>query len=390
MNTLFPSELLEKSAKERIDYFKQITIWHPNLKKVFDEVNWALKDGLPGSLVFIFGPTGVGKTTLLNLVEKKVLEDYQSIMINNPGILPIVSILAENPHIGNFDWKNYFKKLLRTMLEPLIDCKDDPHRWKQIKDEYEKLAANFYRATGGKYRTAFTNTIKNRETKIKLVDDAQHFGVVASGRKRSDQSNTIKSVAVASGLLIAMFGTYEMLPLRNQNGQVSRRGSDIHFRRYVAKDKRDRKCFITALGTLQRHLPVEIMPDCESHWDFFYERSLGCIGILKDWFTKTLSYSLRNKKEINIKSFEHTALSVVQCSNILSEIIQGEADLVESAEKRFLLRAKLSLDEISKSENKGKENSNSDGKKKNNRKPGERNPKRDKVGIANDQNNISL
>lgn len=391
MNYLFPSELLEESVDERISYFRnEVRISHENLTKVLNEVIWAIKDGLPESLVYLYGPTGVGKTTLLNIAHKKILEEYEAVIIANPGILPVVRILADSPHTGNFDWKSYFRELLQAMSEPLIDYKDDPYRWKVVKDEYDKLKATAYRATGGKYRTAFINAVKYRETKIKLVDDAQHFGSVASGRKVLDQSNTIKSVAEKTQLIIAMFGTYEMLPLRNLNGQLSRRSIDIHFQRYNAENAEDIKYFKQALGTLQRYLPIEKMPDCESNWDFFLERSLGCIGILKDWLTKALAFSLRNnKKTISPECFERTALSVHQCKEILSEITHGETDLIETSEQRFLLRVSLALEKGNQSVNNNQENTNPKSKKKGNRKPGVQNPRRNKIGIENGGINAS-
>lgn len=391
MNYLFPSELLEKSVNERIAYFRnEVRISHAKLTQALNEVTWAVKDGLAESLIYLYGPTGVGKTTLLNIVHKKILEEYESMIIDNSGILPVVRILADSPHTGNFDWKSFFKELLEIMMEPLIDYKDDLYRWKVVKDEYDKLKAAAYRATGGKYRTAFINAVKYRETKIMLADDGQHFGVVASGRKVLDQTNTIKSVAEKTQLIIAMFGTYEMLPLRNLNGQTSRRSVNIHFQRYNAEYADDIQGFKQALGTLQRYLPLEEMPDCENNWDFFMERSLGCIGILKDWLTKALAVSLRNnKKTISHEFLEKTSLSVHQCKEILSEIIQGETDLIETAEERFLLRVGLSLENGKQSANSNQENNNLKGKKKGNRKPGVQNPRRNKIGIENGRTNIS-
>ena len=385
MDYLFPSELLKKPVEQRILYFKnEVRISHVNLTKALNELTWALRDGLPESLVYLYGPTGVGKTTVLNIAQKKILEELESVIMENPGVLPITRILADSPHTGNFDWKSFFKELLQIMAEPLIDYKDDPYRWKVVKNEYDKINATAYRATGGKFRTAFINAVKYRETKIMLVDDAQHFGVVASGRKILDQSNTIKSVAEKTKLIIAMSGTYELLPLRNLNGQTARRSVNIHFQRYNAENNKDIKGFKQALGTLQRHLPLEIMPSCENNWDFFLERSLGCIGMLKDWLTKALIFSLRNnKKTISKECFEQTALSVHQCKEILSEILQGEKELLESSEQRFLLRVSLSLEKDDKQKNNNRENDASTLKKKGTRKPGVQNPRRNKIGIEN-------
>jgi len=69
--------------------------------------------------------------------------------------------------------------------------------------------------------------------------------------------------------------------------------------------------------------------------------------------------------------------------------VQGETDLMETPEQRFLLRVGLALEVGNKLVNNKQESSNSKVKKKGNRKPGVQNPRRNKIGIENVGTNVS-
>jgi hypothetical protein len=177
-----------------------------------------------------------------------------------------------------------------------------------------------------------------------LIDDAQHFGIISSGRRLLDQLNTIKSLADKSEITHVLCGTYEIIPLRNLNGQLSRRSIDINFARYKADDETHREEFINVLNTFQHHLPLATQPDLVSRWDYFYERTLGCVGILKDWVTRSLALVLRDDCPTMLFEYlERRALSITQCTVILSEAKSGEKELEETEEELSKLRLDLGL-----------------------------------------------
>lgn len=386
MKSLYPPEILSKPTHDRVTYFSnEVRIEHPSLMQVRDELLWAILDSAPGSIILLYGPTGVGKTTLLNIVADALSEHLRPDLERDPGRLPFVRIHVKNPSSHNFDWKEYFRLLLEIMCEPLIDHKDDAHRWESLRKEYREITSN-YRSSGSKFRTAAEGVLRHRKPVALLVDDAQHFGVVSSGRRLLDQLNTVKSVGDQTHVTQVLAGTYELLPFRNLNGQLSRRSTDIHFKRYDVDDKEHRQCFMNALGTFQSYLPLREMPDLLCNWDYFYERSLGCIGILKDWLTRSLSLALREGKEtLAHQHLERRALSISQCTEILSEIASGEQELNENEEFRLLLRAKMKLDVPVMSERPPStdietESKNNKQSSKAGRRPGRRKPVRDKIG----------
>jgi hypothetical protein len=140
---------------------------------------------------------------------------------------------------------------------------------------------------------------------VTLVDEAQHLAKLSSGRKLQDQLDCLKSLAVRTNTVHVLSGTYELLILRGLSGQLSRRTRQIHFARYQSDSAEDQRDFKNVLWNFQIRMPLKSEPDLMSHWEFCYERSLGCIGLLKDWLTRTLAMGLSEKKpHITIKHLE--------------------------------------------------------------------------------------
>ena len=54
-----------------------------------------------------------------------------------------------------------------------------------------------------------------------MIDEAQHLGKIASGRRLLDQLDVIKSIANQTKTVHVLFGTYDLLAFRNLNGQLS-------------------------------------------------------------------------------------------------------------------------------------------------------------------------
>jgi hypothetical protein len=177
-----------------------------------------------------------------------------------------------------------------------------------------------------------------------FVDEAQHLARMASGRKLSDQLDVIKSIANRTQTVHVLVGTYELLAFRNLSGQLSRRSIDVHFRRYDAENPDDVQVFKNVLLTFQNQLPLPELADLMDFWDFVYERSVGCVGILKDWLVRALTMALlEGQNVLRRKYLEATALSASQCEKILAEAREGEARLTETAESRSRLRHLLGL-----------------------------------------------
>jgi hypothetical protein len=174
---------------------------------------------------------------------------------------------------------------------------------------------------------------------------------VASGRKPIDQLDVVKSIANRTKTTHVLLGTYELLAFRNLSGQLSRRSLDLHFARYRAESSDDLRVFKNVLLSLQNHWPAEEKPDLLREWEFLYERSIGCVGVLKDWLMRVAVTSLKKAAgAVNRLQLEQTALSTSQCQKILAEAREGETRLTETDESREHLRNLLGLHSTSQTQ----------------------------------------
>src|SRR5690242_17121204 len=97
-----------------------------------------------------------------------------------------------------------------------------------------------------------------------------------------------------TGVLHILIGTYDVLPFCNLDGQMARRGSEFHFARYHIENANDCQAFRNAFSSLLKQIPLQVDHDgLLQRWWYFFEGSLGCIGILKQWLVRALYRALR-------------------------------------------------------------------------------------------------
>jgi len=341
--TGFPRELLTQPWRARLEYFRDYTIAHPRLVAARDALVGAIHERAPNSLILVLGPTGVGKTTLRLKIEQLMITEMLADLRADPGRLPVVSVECIAPESGTFSWRDHFRRLLLEMEEPLVDYKLNPDAPVRVGNRVLEFLPSA-RAAGSEYHYAVELALRFRRPVAVLIDEAQHLARMGSGRRLSDQLDVIKSVANRTGTIHVLLGTYELLAFRNLSAQLSRRSIDIHFQRYRADDSGDRRMFLTVLRSFEQHLPLAQPPDLVNEWEYLYERSIGCVGVLKDWLVRALTRVLaRNATALTPRDLREHALSVSQCEKLLAEAVEGESRLAESAEQRSRLRTRLGL-----------------------------------------------
>src|SRR5205085_7224591 len=133
--------------------------------------------------------------------------------------------------------------------------------------------------------------------------------------------------------------------------------------------------------TFQRYLPLKEEPDLTQHWEYLYEGSLGCVGILKDWLLRALVALLKSGKEtLTIKTLRSTAFSTSQCEKIASEVIEGESIIEEKVGTRTRLKNLLGLNVTANNSEQTQISESQSQPRTPKLKPGIRKPKRDPIG----------
>jgi len=379
------SRALMGSSEAKLQQFRAVTIAHPHLLAARERLITALSDSPRNSVIFVLGPTGVGKTTLRAKVEGELIAELAPQLKQDMGRLPVVSVEAVAPDTGNFSWRDHFKRLLDAMREPLIDYKLDR---KGKSSGLGKSAFPFdpgARSSGADYQYAVEQALRYRRPAAVLIDEAQHLAKMSSGRRLLDQLDVIKSIANRTETPHVLVGTYDLLAFRNLSGQLSRRSVDVHFSRYRADLPGEAAIFANVLRSFAVQLALAEPPDLVKDWEFLYERSIGCVGILKEWLVVALSSMLRRGgNQLERRDLDACALSTNQCDKLLSECIEGERRLEEGDEGRIHLRLRLGLNgsgapTAAQHESRAPQ-ARVDSQPKKKRRPGQRRAKRDPIG----------
>src|SRR5258707_10113690 len=141
-----------------------------------------------------------------------------------------------------------------------------------------------------------------------------------------DQLNWIKSMTTETGVLHILIGTYDLLPFCNLDGQMARRGSEFHFARYHIENETDCQAFLNAFSSLLKQIPLEVDHDgLLQRWWYFFEGSLGCIGILKQWLVRALYRALREESaELTRAHLEQAGLPDAKSERLRADARNGE------------------------------------------------------------------
>jgi GTPase SAR1 family protein len=370
----FPPDLLSQPKETRMAYFTGLTIAHPLLVQAYERVRRAVSEATSDSLIFIFGPSGVGKTTMMRRFERHLIEETNQELMADRGRIPVISVEAVAPDSGSFNWKDFYKRLLMGLEEPLMDRKIRPY--KQDEPRPRRPQPMTCRTVAiAEWRMAVERALYYRKPSAILIDEAQHMAKMAAGRRLQDQLDCLKSLASLTRTIHVLVGTYELLAFRNLSAQLSRRSLDIHLRRYLADRPDDVIAFKNILMTFQKHLPLAEEPDLIARWDYFYERSIGCVGVLRDWLARSLALALENgDRSLTLDHLERQGLSIAQCEKMLAEASEGEDALTDHSEARIRLRRRMGLEAIP-------DLPTPSVAKRAKRGVGARNPKRDQVGV---------
>ncbi|MBU7587307.1 MAG: ATP-binding protein [Nostoc sp. TH1S01] len=369
----FPEELLLQPNDIKTDYFKSITIPHQRLKQALDTLLINILEPADTLVFLVFGVTGVGKTTLRLRLENLLNYEFLPSLRKNPGQIAVAGIEAIPTEQGKFSYKDYYTRALESLQEVLIEYKIDyeiPHG--EAKDL--GLLNRAYRQDSPALRRAMEKAFRYRQVKAFTVDEAQHLLMMAGGHQMLQQMNWIKSIANLTGTVHILFGTYELLNCPTLNGQIGRRSEDIHLLPYQADNPEDIAEFIRVIRTFQRHIPLVQEPKLEQHYEYLFSGSVGCVGLLKNWLTRSLRVAYSEEaRTLNSKHLKLGAFSASRINKIKEEAQQGFKRFQEESsffERQYSTEYGIKMPAKNSLLKKGR--------------VGQRKPKRDDVGVNSD------
>src|SRR6266480_7242577 len=108
--------------EERLQAFK-LTIAHPHLEEADRALRRAIQEPGGASIVNVFGPARVGKSTMKNHVIRAFIIEQLPLLQQDRERVPLLSLMPRPPLSGYFNWKDFFQDGLVAFDEPLIDHK---------------------------------------------------------------------------------------------------------------------------------------------------------------------------------------------------------------------------------------------------------------------------
>lgn len=323
-----------------INAFKEITLSHPHLTLTIKRLGLAINQAERGSMVFMFGPTGVGKSTLASHMREKLDKDFRPEDGFNQSTIPAAVIEAPYSDARQFSWKEFYRRALATLNDPLAHKKvDDPRcsafAWQARSDP---------RAPGHELRLAFENALHYRKVRVLIIDEAQHIAKGTSVSGLQEQLDYIKSLANLTGTVIVLVGTYELLSFRNLSGQLSRRSIDVHFPRYRLDAPEEYRIFGSVVRSFASKLPIPCDFKMTDVVEDLYVGSLGCVGILNGWLIKTIKQAVEEGDGIiRMRDLTESMYSHDQMSKMIDEVLEGELLLTPPKDSLKTLKARLGI-----------------------------------------------
>jgi DNA polymerase III delta prime subunit len=270
-------------ATAKLAQFKDYAVSHPQLVQVDEVLRRAIREPAGFAHVLVYGPSGVGKTTMIRQIVRRFQEAALASQSAPPSYpngssapVPLLLLETRPPDGGAFNRADYYRTALKLLGEPfyerrlLVDV-DSEQAWEK-KGRSRRQATQFNDSP--ELRQALEAAMARRGVRAVILDEAQHLlklGSGSSGGKLLDQLDWLKSMTNVTGVLHILIGTYELVPL----------ATDI--------------------------------PALMQHWFYFYERSIGCVGVLKDWLIRAVAAALHDGSEtLTLARMEEHALTLAQ------------------------------------------------------------------------------
>lgn len=328
-------QALHLTSEGKKAYFKAACVAHPRIKSTMEVVQSLTSPGTGARIVFLIGPTGVGKTALVRSLAERYRREYAKEMEADRGFIPFGAVEAPGSGVNKFAWRELYRLMGAALCEPLMDRKQETLRL----DGRTQVRNAAHGSTVAAMGVAVRQALLHRRTKLFVIDEAVHMtrerkttplpAVMDALKTLANIDNYCEQIHPGQELTLVLVGSYDLVPLMELSGQLARRTEIVHFTRYGLDDSDDRMAFQKTIRSLQKHIPMEGVPDLAMHSEMLHLACMGCVGILKDTLMTALGLALKAGKW-EPHHLELAILSPAKLKVILKENLAGETLLERS------------------------------------------------------------
>jgi hypothetical protein len=320
-----PEEARLLPDEEKSRWFAGVHLGHARINQTLSTMSTLTAPNSGKSIILLYGPTGVGKSTLVSTLGERLIESLKAAMASDPGFVPAIRIVAPASGEGRFPWRMLYRSLGDALDEPLMDRKVET----RVADGRVTLWQAGSRSTVISMRIAVERALVNRRTSLVVIDEAVPL-IRASGNTLEHHMDAIKTLADLGATLV-LVGSYGLQCLAGLDAQVARRTAPVHFRRYLTGVSEDEAEFKRVLQDLQAHLPLVDVPDLTPLAANLQMACVGCVGILKTVLATALECALANGGKWSDTFIQRALPSEETFGTILQETLEGEAMAAHAA-----------------------------------------------------------
>ena len=274
----YTNEFIESKVKAFADY----VLAHHKFVSVLEKVTFHLNNPASAELIVLVGPTGIGKSLMMGHISKK-LNDSRMARANDPDYRPVVHTVAMASGRRQFDFKTLYREALKNLGDPIMGHLDAVDRVYLRSLKLDTTAS---------LRTRMQDEMCLRETLFWLLDEAQHLVFGGKSGTTGDQFDVLKSIAQMTNCTFLLAGPCKMEAELASSSQLARRIISVPFDRYHHGIDAELQQFGDIANSLMARLDLAEKPNVDQILTLLYEGSAGCVGILKDWLTRSYARAL--------------------------------------------------------------------------------------------------
>lgn len=314
-----------KRMQAEMKQWRKVFLRHPLLNAALQQAELAIEAPAGSDGFAVFGPTGVGKSTLAKLIGQGAHEIFMRCgHVIQPGDMPVVTVTVPAPINGRPEWRSLFAKTFAGVNQAYGVARGGSSAQAGFDGRSPVYSMN--RMTTQGLRDALVRALLFRNTKLLLFDEAQHLTAGLNPARLACDMDNLKNLAEESKCMIGYLGTYGLTPLCTGNGQLSRRLLPIHFPRYSCENAELTKRFDAVLAVISASLPIVNKGMILEQRALLHERSLGCIGILMNWLDSASWLAIRlNRGVLTPELLLRSSKLLGAVTTIRDEITGGEA-----------------------------------------------------------------
>lgn len=273
------------AAKEAQEEFHLAPIKeHPYLKAAFEAALDQIHIRAAGSIVIVFGLTGVGKSTLMQRLVREI--DRLSLMeaVQRSDFMANIGIQLPTPEGTRWNWRDVWEPMLEALMSPVPSSKLRVAGLTLHRDETGTLLIPPDKSATV-LRLAVESILRQRRPWAVHIDEAQHLLLQPAGWTQRQFLEVFKSLANLSETPLVLYGSYELLRLSGLSAQLDRRCTWIHFESYPRSGEA-KLYFISAIKSFIAQMPIPCFEPSREQCEEMLDRTGGCVGTLKEWLER--------------------------------------------------------------------------------------------------------